>query len=102
MSSNIAQAFLQPVLESFLHTELQVRFGALQAVLLILRQGLVHPSQVNLSTHLAQFILVVCFQCVPYLMAMSTDPDQTIKVKADQHLSDHTSRYGHLMQVHIA
>ena len=32
-------------------------------------------------------------------MAMSTDPDTKIKSKADQHLTDHTSRYGHLMQV---
>ena len=41
----------------------------------------------------------ICTQCVPYLMAMSTDPDSSIKVKADQHLTDHTSRYGPLMQV---
>ena len=36
-----------PVLESFLHSDLQVRFAAMQAVLLILRQGLVHPAQVR-------------------------------------------------------
>lgn len=81
VSSNIAQSFLSPVLESFFHAELQVRLGALQAIILILRQGLVHPAQ-----------------CVPYLIAMSTDSEQTVKVKADQQLSDHSSRYGHFMQ----
>ena len=37
---------------------------------------------------------------MPYLIAMSTDSEQTVKVKADQQLSDHSSRYGHFMQVH--
>jgi len=49
VSSNIAQAFLLQILEAFLHTEIQVRFGALQAVVLILRQGLVHPAQVGMD-----------------------------------------------------
>ena len=49
VSSNIAQSFLTPVLESFFHAELQVRLGALQAIVLILRQGLVHPAQVSCS-----------------------------------------------------
>lgn len=31
---------------------------------------------------------------------MSTDTDQSVKAKADKQLSEHTSRYGHLMQVH--
>ena len=38
-------------------------------------------------------------QCISYLMAMSTDTDQSVKAKADKQLSEHTSRYGHLMQV---
>ena len=80
-----------------------MRFAALRAVLLILRQGLVHPAQVRNAIGYGKWGVTVCLahmlQCVPYLMAMSTDPDQTIKVKADQHLTDHTSRYGHLMQV---
>ena len=46
VSSNIAQAFLVPVLEAFFHGEVQVRLGAVQAMVLILRQGLVHPAQV--------------------------------------------------------
>ena len=46
VSSNVSQAFLQPILESFMNSELQVRLAALQATILILRQGLVHPAQV--------------------------------------------------------
>ena len=38
-------------------------------------------------------------QCLPYMIAMSTDADPAIKIKADQQLSDHTGRYGHIAQV---
>ena len=34
-------------------------------------------------------------------MAMSTDTDPSVKAKADKQLSEHTSRYGHLMQVNL-
>ena len=47
VSSSVSQAFLQPVLESFMNSDLQVRLAALQAIILILRQGLVHPAQVQ-------------------------------------------------------
>lgn len=101
VSSNIAQAFLSAVLESFLDTELQVqisilhvslptggwglvqvRLGAVQVLLLIIRQGLVHPEQ-----------------CVPYLITISTDPETSVRVKANQQLTEHSSRYGHFVQV---
>ena len=102
VSSNIAQAFLSAVLESFLDSELQVRphlpppprelacllppqvrLGSVQVLLLIIRQGLVHPEQ-----------------CVPYLITISTDPESSIRVKANQQLSEHSTRYGHFVQVH--
>ena len=63
---------------------------------MLVLQDLFHSA---FSTCFVCCIYVVFFQCVPYLMAMSTDPDSKIKAKADQHLIDHTSRYGHLMQV---
>ena len=47
VSSSIAQTFLNPMLESFFSGDGQVRMGALQAVIVILRQGLVHPAQVG-------------------------------------------------------
>ena len=134
VSSNIAQAFLMPVLDAFFHGEVQVRLGAVQAMVLILRQGLVHPAQVCVcfmplqqyfsTTPLEsqnQYINYVHYQrgsmcaanemtclhvrntiflqCVPYLIAMSTDSESSVKLKADQQLSDHCSRYGHFMQV---
>jgi hypothetical protein len=52
VSSSVSQAFLQPILESFMNSELQVRLAALQAIILILRQGLVHPAQVWNGTRL--------------------------------------------------
>ena len=99
VSSAIAQAFLSAILESFLDTELQVslppplcvslmraglqvRMGVVQVLLLIIRQGLVHPEQ-----------------CIPYLITISTDPEPSIRIKANQHLSEHSSRYGHFVQV---
>lgn len=60
----------------------QVRLGAVQVLLLIIRQGLVHPEQ-----------------CIPYLITISTDPESSIRIKANQHLSEHSSRYGHFVQV---
>ena len=44
-------------------------------------------------------MMYVRFVPYPYLIAMSTDPHSTIKVKADQLLRDDTSRYGHIMQM---
>ena len=49
---------------------------------LIMRQGLVHPEQ-----------------CIPYLITISTDPEPSVRVKANQQLSEHSSRYGHFVQV---
>lgn len=57
---------------------------ATQSILLILRQGLVHPGQ-----------------CVPYLIALSTDSEQQVKIKAEQQLTEYTNRYGGIMQVRL-
>jgi len=46
MASTIIQVYLKQVLESFFHMQSQVRMCALEVVVLILRQGLVHPVQV--------------------------------------------------------
>ena len=48
MASTIIQVYLKQVLESFFHLQSQVRMCALEVVVLILRQGLVHPVQVLL------------------------------------------------------
>ena len=62
VSSSVSQTFLQPVLESFMNSELQVRLAALQAIILILRQGLVHPAQVQCTCNMPLINLVYVTQ----------------------------------------
>uniref|UniRef100_A0A8C2ZHW6 Nipped-B protein n=1 Tax=Cyclopterus lumpus TaxID=8103 RepID=A0A8C2ZHW6_CYCLU len=76
MSSSIMQIYLKQVLESFFHSQSTVRHFALSVIILTLSQGLIHPVQ-----------------CVPYLIAMGTDPEPTMKNKADQQLVDIDKKY---------
>lgn len=69
MSSSIMQLYLKQVLEAFFHTQSSVRHFALNVIALTLNQGLIHPVQ-----------------CVPYLIAMGTDPEPAMRNKADQQL----------------
>ncbi|XP_064386068.1 nipped-B-like protein isoform X2 [Halichondria panicea] len=84
VSSSIAQTFLTPILEAMLHSDWAVRNGAIKSVVQIMHQGLVHPNQ-----------------CVPYLIVMSTDNEAVTKSQADRELSEHTQRYGHLLQTQL-
>lgn len=47
MASTIMQVYLKHVLDSFFHSHTQVRLAAIQVVVLVLQQGLVHPVQVS-------------------------------------------------------
>ncbi|XP_056601380.1 nipped-B-like protein A [Triplophysa dalaica] len=76
MSSSIMQLYLKQVLESFFHTQSSVRHFALNVIALTLSQGLIHPVQ-----------------CVPYLVAMGTDPEPTMRNKADQQLVEIDKKY---------
>uniref|UniRef100_UPI00358E56D1 nipped-B-like protein isoform X3 n=1 Tax=Myxine glutinosa TaxID=7769 RepID=UPI00358E56D1 len=76
MSSSIMQLYLKNVLESFFSSHSVVRCSALNVVWLTLNQGLVHPVQ-----------------CVPYLIAMGTDPEPVTRNKADQQLGDIDRKY---------
>ncbi|XP_030624239.1 nipped-B-like protein B isoform X2 [Chanos chanos] len=76
MSSSIMQLYLKQVLESFFHTQSSVRHFALNVIALTLNQGLIHPVQ-----------------CVPYLIAMGTDPEPTMRNKADQQLVEIDKKY---------
>ncbi|XP_025080871.1 nipped-B-like protein B isoform X1 [Pomacea canaliculata] len=76
MASTVVQLYLKEVLEAYFHEHPQVRITALNVVQLILRQGLVHPVQ-----------------CMPYLICMSTDPENMIRVKADQQLGEIEKKY---------
>uniref|UniRef100_A0A8D3C1Q0 Nipped-B protein n=1 Tax=Scophthalmus maximus TaxID=52904 RepID=A0A8D3C1Q0_SCOMX len=76
MSSSIMQIYLKQVLESFFNSQSTVRHFALSVITLTLNQGLIHPVQ-----------------CVPYLVAMGTDPEPTMKNKADQQLVEIDKKY---------
>ncbi|KAK9532406.1 hypothetical protein VZT92_009788 [Zoarces viviparus] len=76
MSSSIMQIYLKQVLESFFHSQSTVRHFSLSVITLTLSQGLVHPVQ-----------------CVPYLIAMGTDPEPTMKNKSDQQLVEIDKKY---------
>ncbi|XP_077478659.1 nipped-B-like protein B isoform X2 [Stigmatopora argus] len=76
MSSSIIQIYLKHVLDSFLHAQSTVRHFALSVITLTLSQGLIHPVQ-----------------CVPYLIAIGTDPEPTMKNKADQQLVEIDKKY---------
>ncbi|XP_072448848.1 nipped-B-like protein isoform X6 [Chiloscyllium punctatum] len=76
MSSSIMQLYLKQVLEAFFHTHSPVRHFALNVIALTLNQGLVHPVQ-----------------CVPYLIAIGTDPESTMRNKSDQQLVEIDKKY---------
>ncbi|KAI6057842.1 Nipped-B-like protein isoform X1 [Aix galericulata] len=76
MSSSIMQLYLKQVLEAFFHTQSSVRHFSLNVIALTLNQGLIHPVQ-----------------CVPYLIAMGTDPEPSMRNKADQQLVEIDKKY---------
>ncbi|OCU02595.1 NIPBL, cohesin loading factor L homeolog isoform X2 [Xenopus laevis] len=76
MSSSIMQLYLKQVLESFFSTQSSVRHFALNVIALTLNQGLIHPVQ-----------------CVPYLIAMGTDPEPSMRNKSDQQLIEIDKKY---------
>ncbi|XP_063962379.1 nipped-B-like protein A isoform X1 [Lytechinus pictus] len=82
MSSSVMQMYLKQVMECMLHKQSMVRMAALQVIVLTLGQGLVHPVQ-----------------CVPYLVAMGSDPESAIRVKADQQLTHIDQRYPGFIQM---
>ncbi|XP_043932364.1 nipped-B-like protein [Protopterus annectens] len=76
MSSSIMQLYLKQVLEAFFYAQSSVRHFALNVIALTLNQGLIHPVQ-----------------CVPYLIAMGTDPEPSMRNKADQQLVEIDKKY---------
>ncbi|MEE6458027.1 hypothetical protein FKM82_000154 [Ascaphus truei] len=76
MSSSIMQLYLKQVLESFFHAQSSVRHFALNVIALTLNQGLIHPVQ-----------------CVPYLIAMATDPEPSMRNKSDLQLVEIDKKY---------
>lgn len=71
MASTIIQAYLRPILDSYLTTNLTLRVNVFNCLSLVLNQGLVYP-----------------IDCVPYLIAMTTDYEKKIQTKALSHLTN--------------
>ncbi|VVC44793.1 Hypothetical protein CINCED_3A008325 [Cinara cedri] len=76
MASTVIQLYLKGILNSFLHTSVEVRQSVLKVIQLILAQGLVHPVQI-----------------VPYLICMSTDTEKSVSGRADKHLQEIEKKY---------
>lgn len=64
MASTIIQSYLKPILESYLTPNLTLRISVFSCLSMILNQGLVYP-----------------IECVPYLIAMTTDIEKKFKLK---------------------
>ncbi|XP_037089456.1 nipped-B-like protein B [Pollicipes pollicipes] len=82
MASTVIQLYLKQVLSSFLDASVTVRHAALKVIQLILAQGLVHPVQI-----------------VPYLICMSTDPDERVSHTADKQLQEIEKKYPGFIQM---
>jgi cohesin loading factor subunit SCC2 len=70
MSSSIIQLYLKPILECYIHDSPMLRINVFNCLSMVLTQGLVYP-----------------IECVPYLIAMTTDAEKTIQTKALYHLT---------------
>ena len=64
MASTIIQSYLKPILDSYLTENTQLRVNVFNCLSMILNQGLVYP-----------------IECVPYLIAMTTDNEKKIQSK---------------------
>ena len=71
MASSIIQLYLKPILESYLTSNSNLRTIIFNCLSLVLTQGLVYPVD-----------------CVPYLIAMTTDTEKKIQTKALAHLTN--------------
>ena len=71
MASTIIQSYFKPILESYLTSNVNLRISVVNCLNQILNQGLIYP-----------------IECVPYLIAMTTDIEKKIQVKALTHLTN--------------
>ncbi len=71
MASTIIQSYLRPILDSYLTPNAGLRINVFNCLSMILIQGLVYP-----------------IECVPYLIAMTTDPEKKVQSKSLVHLTN--------------
>lgn len=86
MASTIIQSYLKPILDSYLTQDVGLRTSVINCLHQILTQGLVYP-----------------IDCVPCLIAMTTDSDKKIQARALTHLTTlHKSYPGFIQSKSIA
>jgi cohesin loading factor subunit SCC2 len=71
MASTIIQSYLKPILDSYLTPNTTLRINVFNCLSMILNQGLVYP-----------------IECVPYLIAMTTDQEKKIQSRSLNHLTN--------------
>ena len=71
MASTIIQSYLKPILDSYLTPNTTLRINVFNCLSMILNQGLVYP-----------------IECVPYLIAMTTDQEKKIQSRSLSHLTN--------------
>ena len=71
MASTIIQSYLKPILDSYLTPNPGLRINVFNCLSMILTQGLVYP-----------------IECVPYLIAMTTDPEKKVQSTSLLHLTN--------------
>ncbi|CAG0918991.1 unnamed protein product [Notodromas monacha] len=84
MASTIMQVYLKPLLESCLHSDMQVRRATLQVVQTIVNQGLVTPAVIT-----------------DYLIAMSTDSEESVYHTADKLLQELEKKFPSFIQMKV-
>lgn len=86
MASTIIQSYLKPILDSYLTANPALRINVFNCLSQILIQGLVYP-----------------IECVPYLIAMTTDNEKKIQAKSLTHLVNlHKAHPGFVQSKSIA
>ena len=71
MASTIIQSYLKPILDSYLTANASLRINVFNCLSMILTQGLIYP-----------------IECVPYLIAMTTDQEKKVQSKSLVHLTN--------------
>jgi len=56
MAGTVVQLYLKPILESYFHVNTQVRLGATEVAVVVLRQGLVHVAMVSYGVGFVYFL----------------------------------------------
>ncbi|CDW55629.1 nipped B protein [Trichuris trichiura] len=82
LSSTVIQSYLRAVLDCFYSVSCEVRKTACEVIVRTLQQGLIHPGQ-----------------CMPCVIAMTTDPVEEIRSSSSSILKEIDSKYAGFVQM---